>query len=245
MAVLVSGAMKERPRPKRTPIEPEAVVRAALEILDENGLEHVTVREIASRLGIKAPALYWHFRDKQDIVDDMAQVILKDARIDEIQKPKDIDTWAEWLSGVAHSMRRALLSHREGGRVVAGASFFRARSLAMLAILASSVTMEAGFDLVHANLAVAVVFDYVWGYVIEEQAGFGPEPNDTSSPPEKWYEEAKETIRRSGFGPQMKILDALVKEIDSLTPDERFDWGLQVIITGLRSSLRGAKASAK
>lgn len=232
--------MRERPR-RRAPIEPDAVVRAALEILDEGGLEHVTLREIATRLGVKAPALYWHFKDKQDIVEDMAQAILKDARIDEIQRPKDIDSWAEWLADVARSMRKALLSHREGGRVVAGASFFRARSLASLAILASDVTKEAGFDTAHASLAVAVVFDYVWGYVIEEQAGFGPGPDDHDSSKDNLYEESRRAIEQSDFGPQMRILETITKEIDGLTLEERFDWGLLVIIAGLKTALKEEK----
>lgn len=232
--------MRERPR-RRAPIEPDAVVRTALEILDERGLEHVTLREIATRLGVKAPALYWHFKDKQDIVEDMAQAILKDARIDEIQRPKDIDEWAEWLADAAHSMRKALLSHREGGRVVAGASFFRARSLASLAILASNVTKEAGFDTAHASLAVAVVFDYVWGYVIEEQAGFGPGPDGHDSSEDGAYEESMKAIEQSDFGPQMKILESIAEEIDGLTLEERFDWGLRVIITGLKSALNEQK----
>ena len=46
--------------------------------------------------------------------------------------------------------------------------------------MATEVMREAGFDLVHANLAVAVVFDFVRGYVIEEQAGFGPSPEEVS-----------------------------------------------------------------
>ena len=232
--------MRVRAKPKRAPIEPEAVVRTALEILDAKGLEHVTLREIASRLGVKAPALYWHFKDKQDLVEDMAHFILKDARIDEIQMPKDIHSWAEWLADVARSMRRALLSHREGGRVVAGATFFRARSLASLAILANRVTKEAGFDVAHAHLAVAVVFDYVWGYVIEEQAGFGPEPEDRSPEAAERYEKAMESVFQSDFGPQMKILNEAVRDMDSLTPDERFEWGLQVIITGLKAALKAA-----
>jgi TetR/AcrR family tetracycline transcriptional repressor len=216
------------------------VVRTALEILDEKGLEQVTLREIAYRLGVKAPALYWHFKDKEDIVEDMAQAILKDARIDEIRRPEDIDSWAEWLAEVARSMRRALLSHREGGRVVAGASFFRAWSLARLAIMASEVTKEAGFDVAHSSLAVAVVFDYVWGYVIEEQAGFGPGPKDGSPPSVKSFAESLVDHFPSDFGPQMEVLEAVGKEIDKLTPDERFEWGLQVIITGLKSALKEA-----
>jgi len=233
--------MRVRAKPKRAPIEPEAVVRIALEILDARGLEHVTLREIASRLGVKAPALYWHFKDKQDLVEDMAHVILKDARIDEIQRPEDIHSWAEWLADVARSLRKALLSHREGGRVVAGAAFGRAKSLASLAILASRVTKEAGFDDAHAHLAVGVVFDYVWGYVIEEQAGFGPEPEDQSPEAAERYKEAMESVLPSDFGPQMKILNAAVRDMDSLTPDERFEWGLQAIITGLKAEHTAAK----
>jgi len=62
-----------RVRESKAPhIEPEAVVTAALEILDAEGLQRVTLRQISSKLGVKPPALYWHFRDKQDIIDDMA-----------------------------------------------------------------------------------------------------------------------------------------------------------------------------
>ena len=47
--------MRERPNPKSPRIEPEAVVRAGLEILDAEGLERVTLRQIASKLGVQAP----------------------------------------------------------------------------------------------------------------------------------------------------------------------------------------------
>jgi TetR/AcrR family transcriptional regulator, tetracycline repressor protein len=231
--------MRERAPRRRAPIEPEAVVRTGLQILDEKGLEHVTLREIASRLGVKAPALYWHFRDKQDLMDDMAQAILIDAGLDKIQMPKDIGSWAEWLADAARSMRRALLSHREGGRVVAGATLFRARSLALLGLMAIRVTKEAGFDATQASLAVTTVFDYVWGYVIEEQAAFGPDPK------EKSYEQVMESMYQSDFGPQVKMLEAVIKEVERLTPEQRFDWGLEAIITGLKSALKEARRSAK
>src|SRR5208337_4328776 len=156
-------------------IEPEAVVRAALEILDAEGLERVTMRKISSKLGVQAPALYWHFKDKRDIIDDMAQAILVQGGLEDIKRPRDPAAWAEWLKETAHAVRRAMVSHRDGGRVVAGASF-RAKTLAKLAILTTRVLNEAGFDLLHASLATGTTFDYVWGFVIEEQAGEGPEP---------------------------------------------------------------------
>ena len=113
-------AMRDRPKRKSPHIEPEAVVRAGLEILDAEGLENVTLRRIADKLSVQAPALYWHFKDKADIIDDMAQAILKEGGIEDLVAPSDSKAWAEWLTRTAHSLHKAMLSHREGGRIVAG-----------------------------------------------------------------------------------------------------------------------------
>ena len=47
----------------------DTVVRAALELLDEVGLADLTLRGVAERLGVQAPALYWHVRNRQDLID--------------------------------------------------------------------------------------------------------------------------------------------------------------------------------
>jgi TetR/AcrR family transcriptional regulator, tetracycline repressor protein len=47
-------------------------VTAALDALEESGLDGLNMRNLAGRLGVKAPALYWHFASKQDLVDEMA-----------------------------------------------------------------------------------------------------------------------------------------------------------------------------
>ena len=219
-------------------IEPEAVVRAALEILDAEGLEHVTLRQISSKLGVQAPALYWHFKDKQDIIDDMAQAILVQGGLEDIKRPRDPAAWAEWLIETAHAVRRAMVSHRDGGRVVAGASF-RARTLAKLAILTTRVLNEAGFDLLHASLATGTTFDYIWGFVIEEQAGEGPEPEP--APPQ-----GQEVA--SPFALDLMdadLMDAIMTERDKLTATEKFEWGLRVIVSGLKPTLADRKKKIK
>jgi TetR/AcrR family tetracycline transcriptional repressor len=224
-----------RVRRARTPhIEPEAVVRAALEILDAEGLEHITLRKISSRIGVQAPALYWHFRDKQDITDDMAQAILVQGGVEDIKPPRDSTAWAEWLVETAHVVRRAMVSHRDGGRVVAGASF-RARTLENVVMLAINVLNKAGFDLLHASLATATTIDYVWGYVIEEQAGYGPEPEDVTP-------QGQRAASRFELDP---LLDAIMKETAKLTATEKFDWGLRIIVSGLKSELVDSMSNIK
>jgi len=219
-------------------IEPEAVVRAALEILDAEGLERVTMRKISSKLGVQAPALYWHFKDKRDIIDDMAQAILVQGGLEDIKRPRDPAAWAEWLKETAHAVRRAMVSHRDGGRVVAGASF-RAKTLAKLAILTTRVLNEAGFDLLHASLATGTTFDYVWGFVIEEQAGEGPEPEP--APPQ-----GQEVAFPFGLDlMDANLMDAIMTERDKLTATEKFEWGLRAIVSGLKSALADRKKKIK
>lgn len=220
--------MKTR-RAKTPRIQPEAVVKAALEILDAEGLEHVTLRRLAAKLGVQAPALYWYFTGKQDIIDDMAQAILTTGKLNSITAPKDIGNWASWLTDLAHSVRDALISHREGGRVVAGATF-RAYTLARTTVLTTQVLNEAGFDLLHASMATATIFGYVWGFVIEEQAGTGPELEPMRSA-------VKEAIIDKIGLENADFLYHIMEERSKLTDTEAFDWGLQVIINGLKLTL--------
>ena len=122
-------------RKTKTPhIQPEAVIKAALDILDAEGLENVTLRRISAKLNVQAPALYWHFKDKSDITDDMAQAILKNSGLDSITPPEDIKNWDTWLAELMHRLRNALMAHKDGGRVVAGATFGRAYTLEKIVV---------------------------------------------------------------------------------------------------------------
>jgi AcrR family transcriptional regulator len=65
------------PAPERTPsrvppLSRATVAEAALRLLNETGLEKLTLRAIATELHVKAPALYWHFKSKQELIDEMA-----------------------------------------------------------------------------------------------------------------------------------------------------------------------------
>jgi TetR/AcrR family tetracycline transcriptional repressor len=217
----------------KTPrIQPEAVIKAALEILDTEGLDNVTLRRLASKLNVQAPALYWHFKDKSDITDDMAEAILTNARLDSITPPADISNWDSWLKDLMHSLRNALIAHRDGGRVVAGATFGRAYTLEKIVVATTKVLEKAGFDRLHANIATSTAIDYVWGFVIEEQAGMAPQAflSALAQPGEN------PTIRNTSEDDA--YLSSVVDEYRKTTPTKAFDWGLQAIITGLKSNLK-------
>lgn len=89
------------------------IVEAALGLLDEEGLEGVSTRRLAARLGISGPSIYWHFRSKQELLDHMAEALLRTALPAPNLDGPDFD-WEAWLVKGARGMRRAALSHRDG-----------------------------------------------------------------------------------------------------------------------------------
>jgi hypothetical protein len=131
-----------------------------------------------------------------------------------------------------HCLRNALIAHRDGGRVVAGATYGRAYTLEKIMVGVTRVLEKAGFDKLHAGLSAAATIDYVWGFVIEEQAGTEPEKLISALQNSQEIQSIRTDLEDDAF------LSAFLKEYRKLTPTEIFDWGLQLIITGLKSKLK-------
>ena len=85
------------------PVNRQQIVAAALDLLDENGLAGLTLRQLASRLGIRAPTLYWHVRDKRELLDLVAAAILDEA-LAAWREPQPGQPWPDWLAAVIRSL---------------------------------------------------------------------------------------------------------------------------------------------
>ena len=77
-------------------LDRQTVVGAALRLLDRVGIEGLTVRKLAAELGVQAPALYWHFKSKQQLLDEMASTAFIDA-VREYGMPSTEANWQEWM----------------------------------------------------------------------------------------------------------------------------------------------------
>src|SRR5690349_10184790 len=73
------------------------------------------MRALADRLGVRAASLYWHLRDKEQLLG-----LLADAIIGEVPLPEPGGGWRPELAELAGEYRRVLLAHRDAARVVAG-----------------------------------------------------------------------------------------------------------------------------
>src|ERR1051326_1046185 len=93
------------------------VVKTAIDLLDEVGLDGLTLRRLAKQLGVQAPALYWHFKNKQELLDQMAETIAHD---EAPLRPVTPDIpWDEWIAQRARDMRASLVRHRDGAMLAA------------------------------------------------------------------------------------------------------------------------------
>ena len=152
----------------RTALSKAAIVQAALDVLDELGMDGVTVRAVARRLGVQAPALYWHVKNKQELLDEMGTEIWRRAGQEMLALGSGI-AWRERLSAYATIVRRALLSHRDGAKAFSGTYLTDAGVLQRQESVFAQMS-DAGFTLEDTVRAYTLLYSFAVGFCIEEQA---------------------------------------------------------------------------
>jgi TetR/AcrR family tetracycline transcriptional repressor len=163
-------SQKTRGEERRPSLDRATVVQTALELLKKVGLDGLTTRRLADELGVKSPALYWHFRSKQELLDAMADALIRAAGMG---PPRSGETWQEWLARRVCAYRASLLAYPDSARIVAGA-----RQLSSTAIRAFNEELEAmvalGFDSVQALRTITALTNYVNGFILQEQSSRQP-----------------------------------------------------------------------
>jgi TetR/AcrR family tetracycline transcriptional repressor len=153
-----------------------AVIAEALNLLDEVGLDAVSTRQLAKRLGVEQPSLYWYFRTKKDLLAAMAQAAMAPHATEPL--PMAEDDWRDWFLENTRSFRRTLLMRRDGARLHAGttptADLGQIRR--KMAFLVASGVPERD-----AQMAMLTASRFTVGSVLEEQAG--PIPGESPDLP--------------------------------------------------------------
>ncbi|WP_276540115.1 TetR/AcrR family transcriptional regulator C-terminal domain-containing protein [Streptomyces hygroscopicus] len=148
----------------------ETVIAEALDLLDEVGLDAVSTRRLAKRLGVEQPSLYWHFRTKKDLLAAMAEAAMAPHAAAPLPTPDD--DWRDWFLENTRGFRRTLLMRRDGARLHAGSTpagdLDRVRRK-MEFLVASGVPER------DAQMAMLAAGRFTVGSVLEEQADPGPD----------------------------------------------------------------------
>lgn len=204
-------------------ISRELIVQAALDLLDEEGIDGVTARALANRLGVRAPALYWHMSNKQEILDEMGTEIRRRVAA-RFEAESDVQGWHDQLAAFARALRAEYLAHRNGARTFAGTKLtdpdvLRAQEQWLARWVDSGLAVEDGVA------AAQLVTAFVVGFVIDEQER-GAEQRYLLAEPDPSSVAEVPLVREAG---QHLFTDR----------DQRFERYLDMVLTGIGVRLSG------
>ena len=137
--------------------------------LDEVGLDGVSTRRLAKRLGVEQPSLYWYFRTKKELLDAMAAAAMAPHATAPLPTPGE--AWRDWFLENTRSFRRTLLMRRDGARLHGGSTptaDLDRLGLKMAFLVASGVPER------DAGMAMLTASHFTVGSVLEEQADADP-----------------------------------------------------------------------
>jgi TetR/AcrR family tetracycline transcriptional repressor len=215
----------------RTPaITREALAAAGLAVLRRDGLDALSMRKVAAELGVRAASLYWHVKDKEELLDLLSDSLLWDAR-----RLTAHGAWDTCLREMAVAYRCHLHANRDAARVMAGRIAPGPNLLYVLDTMLGWLR-DAGFSGTDAARATRTIATYVQGFVLQEQ--LPQSALETRARPAEAAAAAAEAFRAAPAD-QYPNVAAMAGPIVDDSLDEVFLFGVERIIDGLRK-LAGA-----
>jgi TetR/AcrR family transcriptional regulator, tetracycline repressor protein len=155
----------------------DMVARAGLRLLNEVGLEQLTLRLLGRELKVQAATLYWHFKSKEELIDEMATMVLAEGA-PQLVPMKESSDWSVWATSFGIGLRKTLLAYRDGARMVAGTRLTNTAYMKTSEQIAARL-IESGFTVRQTVVLLSTIYNYTLSFVMEEQAIF-PRPNERS-----------------------------------------------------------------
>jgi len=91
----------------------ERLVSAALALIQEQGLDGLSMRALAERLDVKAASLYWHVRDRKELLELVAGAIL-----DSVRRPRTTGGWRQQMVAIAAALGERVRAQKDAARIV-------------------------------------------------------------------------------------------------------------------------------
>jgi AcrR family transcriptional regulator len=149
----------------REPLTTERVADAALAIIDEVGVDGLTVRGLAQALGVGTMTLYWYVDNKEEVL-----ALVGDRLLAGVVVPPVAGDWRESAMALGVAVRAALLRHARSVPVIVSRGSFGPNGLALLEA-SLGMLRDAGFSPDEATDAYYTISNYVTGTCVFETSG--------------------------------------------------------------------------
>lgn len=155
------GTSAHRP-PAREPLCRERIVGAALQIIDNEGVDALSMRRIAATLGVQAMSLYNHVGGKEDVLDGVTEYITTDMQLSR----RSGGGWEDGIRSVAYAFRRSSLRHPRACELVLTRQLSSPEHSRPSTAL--SVLLDHGFDEAAAVHALRLLIAFQVGSLLRE-----------------------------------------------------------------------------
>lgn len=150
---------------ERLPLTRERIIAAAVELVDANGVDALSMRKLGAALGVEAMSLYNHVVNKDDVLDRILDQVLA-----EIELPDPSLAWDEQIRALAHGFRAA--GHRHpgvfplfGSRSITSFEGFRPLEQSYAALRDAGLSADDALD------GFTALSSFAFGYVLTELGG--------------------------------------------------------------------------
>ncbi|OFW61427.1 MAG: hypothetical protein A2133_06250 [Actinobacteria bacterium RBG_16_64_13] len=204
----------------RAPLNRERVLRAAISLADEAGIDALTMRRLGERLGVEAMSLYNHVANKEDVLVGMADTVLS-----EVELPAEGVDWKMAMRRRAVSVREVLVRHPWAAVLIGMLPHPGPATLRYVDSVLGSLR-RAGFTPNMASRAFWVLDSYIYGFARQQsnvqlqQAADPDSPQATRDLPPETYPHLVEAAVSYAAGPGWNI-------------EDEFAFGLEMILEGL------------
>jgi len=200
----------------RRPLSRELVLKTALRLADRHGTQAMSMRKLGAALGVEAMSIYHHVRSREDLLDGLAEIMVRD----ELPVPKPSDPWEEALRDFLVGIRHTALRHPAAFELVGLRPLRSPAALAPVEALLLCLH-QGGLTPNEAVAAYRTGTAYARGFALAELVGL---------------------TLADRRGP-VTIPPTLAAFVPALTGDsaEIFHRGIELIIGGIRQSLSEEK----
>lgn len=235
-----------KPRTDENPLSRDRVVAEALRIVDQDGLDALTMRALGKRLGVDPMAVYYHIPNKDALLDGIVEAVWAELSLPPPRQyigdgdgnggVLDVLSWQDELWQIAYAMRDTLRRHPNALPVLAmrpnvSRPGFQLTDRALGAVLGSGLPMEEAFLIVNAAA------QFILGHVLAEVQSVADDEDERI---QAAFQQATTDHDAAGRNAYPNLEHAFRSGLDlrEITLDRIFDSGLHTILRGLEARVR-------
>ena len=223
---MTTQARSSKPGPRRTLTE-GAIMDAALDLLDEGGVNAASVRGIAARVGVAPNAVYTYFPDKAAVVKAIVEHLLGQVDL-AVFSDRNVP-WRQRVESLALELRERLTAHPGAVNLMIGGPMDGPRALALNEHLMETL-QDSGLDAGEAARASYLLIVYVFGSIALETAELGEGPMGIS-------EDERSASRLEGFAAipaaSYPLSAAAAPIMATYVSTQQYTWGLHKVLDGI------------